>query len=443
MKTNAACDEQDPEEYSQYFPSFLWVVRDFALQLVDQDGEQISPKDYLERAMATQKGFSEQVEAKNRIRRLLKTFFNERDCCTMIRPLTNEEDLQNLEKKDLNELRPEFAEQVMTLRRKVLNRVKPKLLNGKELNGRMLAGLVTSYVGSINTGVVPNIESAWSYICKNECQKAQDKAVKQFEEDLQESFDLKAPMFEDELKELYKDAKRYALETFKSASIGEDSEEFMEDLKMKFKLKYDHLRVENDRAASQKAQAFMQNYFAPIEQKLRNSEYECYGDFESDLQEFQICFMEEGPPGPHKREIMLDFCINSLGEACQFFIRTADNELKMQTSMSEQTIKKLEEKVTELKEELSESKNSLETKLRQSETEKAHLFAKEQTLQETLNNVKADKDKADADFKERISSEKKQAQMAIDEYKMNSQNAEETAKALQRQVMSSEMEFDK
>jgi hypothetical protein len=28
---NAACDETDPEEYSQYFPSFLWVVRDFAL----------------------------------------------------------------------------------------------------------------------------------------------------------------------------------------------------------------------------------------------------------------------------------------------------------------------------------------------------------------------------------------------------------------------------
>lgn len=93
LKTNAACDEQDPEEYSKYFPSFLWVVRDFALQLVDNDGESISPKDYLEKAMATQKGFSEQVEAKNRIRRLLKTFFQERDCCTMIRPLTNEEDL--------------------------------------------------------------------------------------------------------------------------------------------------------------------------------------------------------------------------------------------------------------------------------------------------------------------------------------------------------------
>jgi len=26
--------------------------------------------------------------------------------------------------------------------------------------------------------------------------------------------------------------------------------------------------------------------------------------------------MEEGPSGPHKKELMLDFCIGSLGEAC-------------------------------------------------------------------------------------------------------------------------------
>jgi hypothetical protein len=45
----------------------------------------------------------------------------------------------------------------MTLRRKVLNRIKPKLLNGKKINGSMLAGLVQSYVNSINSGVVPNI----------------------------------------------------------------------------------------------------------------------------------------------------------------------------------------------------------------------------------------------------------------------------------------------
>ncbi|MBK8663288.1 MAG: hypothetical protein IPN18_16410 [Ignavibacteriales bacterium] len=29
----------------------------------------------------------------------------------------------------------------------------------------MLAGLVQNYVSAINQGVVPNIQSAWSYIC--------------------------------------------------------------------------------------------------------------------------------------------------------------------------------------------------------------------------------------------------------------------------------------
>ena len=73
----------------------------------------MTSKEYFEKALQNQKGFSDGVEQKNRIRRLLKSFFKERDCCTMIRPLTKEENLQILEKMGLEELRPEFVEQVM------------------------------------------------------------------------------------------------------------------------------------------------------------------------------------------------------------------------------------------------------------------------------------------------------------------------------------------
>lgn len=82
--------ESDPEEYQRIFPSFTWVVRDFSLQLSDENGTQISSKEYLESALKEAKGFSDSVESKNRIRRLLKTFFTERDCCTMVRPLSDE-----------------------------------------------------------------------------------------------------------------------------------------------------------------------------------------------------------------------------------------------------------------------------------------------------------------------------------------------------------------
>lgn len=73
-------DEVDSKDFSVYFPCFYWILRDFALKLVDQDGEHISPKEYLEKALEEQNGFSDIIEEKNRIRRLLKEFFIERDC---------------------------------------------------------------------------------------------------------------------------------------------------------------------------------------------------------------------------------------------------------------------------------------------------------------------------------------------------------------------------
>lgn len=57
----------------------------------------------------------------------------------------------------------------MELRRKVINKIKPKTLNGKVLSGEMLCNLAINYITSINKGVVPNIENAWTNICKNEC----------------------------------------------------------------------------------------------------------------------------------------------------------------------------------------------------------------------------------------------------------------------------------
>ena len=40
--------EEDGAEFARHFPAFLWLVRDFALQLVAPDGRPITPKEYLE-----------------------------------------------------------------------------------------------------------------------------------------------------------------------------------------------------------------------------------------------------------------------------------------------------------------------------------------------------------------------------------------------------------
>ena len=75
----------------------------------------------------------------------------------MIRPLTNEDELQSLELMELEELRSEFVEQVMLLRRKVINQVKCKTINNQAMDGYAWASLVSQYVEAINEGAVPNI----------------------------------------------------------------------------------------------------------------------------------------------------------------------------------------------------------------------------------------------------------------------------------------------
>jgi hypothetical protein len=74
------------------------------------------------------------------------------------------------------------------LRRKVINRIKPKSINGRKLNGEMLFNLAQSYVDAINKGAVPSIESSWSYICKNECLRASQDAYEKFDRQFYEAF---------------------------------------------------------------------------------------------------------------------------------------------------------------------------------------------------------------------------------------------------------------
>lgn len=62
-------------------------------------------------------------------------------------------------------LRSEFVQSYNQLRTKIFKRVRPKTLNSKFITGEMLLELCYSYTDAINTGTIPNIQNAWSYVC--------------------------------------------------------------------------------------------------------------------------------------------------------------------------------------------------------------------------------------------------------------------------------------
>lgn len=108
-------EQLDADEIAQYFPSFLWILRDFALRLEDNEGYSITMKQYLENSLTEQKGMSDAIEAKNRIRRLISQFFQDRDCHTLVRPIEDETKLQHLDSLQESELREQFVQQMQSL----------------------------------------------------------------------------------------------------------------------------------------------------------------------------------------------------------------------------------------------------------------------------------------------------------------------------------------
>ena len=80
---------------------------------------------YLERALQGKTG-KESDEIKDQLRK----YFPTRDCCTMVRPIVDEQKIQSLNSIPIEDLRPEFVQQSFALRNKIINGMIPKKING-------------------------------------------------------------------------------------------------------------------------------------------------------------------------------------------------------------------------------------------------------------------------------------------------------------------------
>lgn len=434
--------EVDCEDYAQYFPSFLWVVRDFILQLVTPEGESMTSREYFEAALQPQKGFSDAAEEKNRIRRLLKNFFKDRDCQTLVRPVTDEGELQTLAEKEIDELRPEFVEQMMELRQKALGHIKVKTLNGKAIDGNMLAHLADMYVNSINSGTVPNIENAWTYICQNESNKAYSDAVSIYEKVIMTSVGSRFPLDEVELKEIHREAKESAIDHFTSKCMGSETDNLLSKLKNTISDKIETLKVENEEEGEKICRGFLTENYAGIDRKLKENQIPNFVEFQKTIRSFEEFFLEHGPAGPNRREIALEFVHSKTLDASDYFIKHSANELELKNQMSQQHITKLEGDLVQIKEEGLKERDSLQSRICNTETEKAELKAKEQSLMLQLDSIKEERGNLEARYQQEISELKSEYKERLAEEGSRSGQVEEAMKDYERKLFEAQAEFE-
>lgn len=110
------------------------------------------------------------------IRKSIKSIFQVRECTTLIRPVTDEEKLQNLFSLDDSELRPDFIRQIINLRKRIFENLNEK--NFKNLDGNMLIDMITSYISNINKGSIPNISNTFEIISLAQSRKSIESSEK-------------------------------------------------------------------------------------------------------------------------------------------------------------------------------------------------------------------------------------------------------------------------
>ncbi|KAG0465590.1 hypothetical protein HPP92_019754 [Vanilla planifolia] len=202
-------------ELGQFSPVFVWLLRDFYLDLAEEN-RKITPRDYLELALRPVKGGERDVSAKNEIRESIRALFPDRECFTLVRPLNNESDLQRLDQIPLNRLRPEFRAGLDALTKFVFERTRPKQVGATIMTGPLLAGITQSFLEAINKGAVPTISSTWQSVEEAECRRAYDSATEVY----MSSFDRPKPAEEGILREAHEVAVQKALATFSSSAVG-------------------------------------------------------------------------------------------------------------------------------------------------------------------------------------------------------------------------------
>ena len=298
-------------DYANNFPSFLWVLRDFALELIDEKGKEISTKQYMENALKEEninnisnneynKNILEEINKKNEIRKIIKLFFKERDCYTLIRPVHDEKKLKIIDQIPQEQLRPEFLSQMNLLVQKIFDNIRPKNINGGYMNGPMFLNLAKMYINSLNSDELPNINTSWKIVIDSQLKSAYNTGLEYYINEMN-NLDYKNYLTSEKIYKEHYDIKEKSLSYIMEYSNMNIPTNIFIDT-------YKNLEKKID-------EEFMNNYY-------NKWEIEC----KSQCENIYIKLIEEYKKSPELNEIFA--CLNTITEVLNFIDKSDTNEKK-------------------------------------------------------------------------------------------------------------------
>ncbi|CDW74480.1 guanylate-binding n-terminal domain containing protein [Stylonychia lemnae] len=364
---------------ARYFPQFMWVIRDFALQMVDDNDNEINPKQYLENALRPVEvnreligdNGVEIIKRKNEIRQVLQTMFQERDCTVLFRPVSDEKKLREINNLPYDSLRPQFRMQLEGMVKKIFYNLRPKLLEGQTLSGKMFCELADCYVQAMNSDAVPTISSAWERVIDGEIKRIYELALEQLNQYIQEVILQRFPLEELELRQLMKEGKQKSLTILNSLTIANSPPEKLIEMRQAYDDKleqiFDIIQQNNYTASEKVCEDLFLKFHEQIRQKVQSNEFEDFKQLQSDW-DIMRKFYKENARGPAKFDISERLGINRLLSDCDqlfFMIKSEQDKQYMELKQKYQVAQGLQDSAKEMLKEEKEKNQQLVREIRE------------------------------------------------------------------------------
>ncbi|XP_036393934.1 guanylate-binding protein 1-like [Megalops cyprinoides] len=376
VKSSSSASAEEIEDgadaqFVQFFPSFVWAVRDFTLEL-ELDGRKVNEDQYLEHALSLRKGKDRKTLNYNLPRECIRNYFPSRRCFVFVTPASSE-NMPRLESMDERDLNPAFLNVTSSFCRYIFEESSVKTVKGGlPVTGRMLGHLAKTYVETIAKGNVPCLENAVLAMAQIENEAAVRDGLTVYQDGMK---DLAFPVGIDEISKQHRHWDNLATKAFMSRSFKDEDGKYLKDLAEAITKHYSALLTENEEASERYCRQLLTDLSAPMAGKLQQGFYAKPGGYElycGDHDNIVAQFRSQPNKGVKAEEVLEQFLKEKSVESNS--ILQADNKLtdqekkiheeKERAALLEQEKKAAEEKRLEMERTLQEERQSQEEKLR-------------------------------------------------------------------------------
>ncbi|KAJ8333219.1 hypothetical protein SKAU_G00421150 [Synaphobranchus kaupii] len=318
-----ASDEDKSTEFKRFFPSFVWTVRDFTLEL-EYDGEEITADQYLENALELKPGCDDY----NLPRKCLLNYFPTRKCFVFGRP-ASEKKMKRMEDLSDEDLKPSFVRDAKRFCDYILSEVKAKTIKeGYNMPGRMLGSLAEMYLGAISSGQIPCLENAVVSLARTENTNAVAKAVKFYKENMAERVVFPTETEED-LSDIHGEVEERAVNIFIDLCFMNEDQTWQIGLKNLLQTEYTAICDKNVVESKEACESIIKRIFKPLEDNIASKKYESVGGYQQyceDLERFTSQYRSAEGKGIKGEESLNEYLarLEPVGEA----IKSADKSLR-------------------------------------------------------------------------------------------------------------------